>query len=70
MNAETIEAKILALQNAAAMIESHGEEGGIEQEDYDVDVDLYLKYCKVVAKSLYKEAHRLKLKLEHKNSKQ
>lgn len=59
MKRESKEAKILALLNAGAFIEGHGEEGGIDQNDYDCDVELYLRECKKVAKMLYAKADKL-----------
>lgn len=52
----------LALLNAAAMIEGHGEEGGIYQEDYDIPVKIYIREAKSVAKMLYRKAANYKKK--------
>lgn len=62
MNAETIVCRILALENASEMIRGHGEEGGQEQEDYDVDLDVYFKQCDYVADLLQKKANALRSK--------
>jgi hypothetical protein len=60
MKDETKEALALALNNAGAMIDSHGEEGGQYQEDYEVDIKQYFKQCKKVAKMLYKKAEKIR----------
>ncbi len=60
MNKDRIFAKITALENAAAFIENHGEEGGIEDDTFDFPVDLYLSEAKKVAKMLFREAEKVK----------
>jgi len=64
MKVETKEALMLALNNAGAFIDGHGEEGGIEQEDYDVPISVYLKQCKKVANMLYKKASKINASLK------
>lgn len=59
---EMKQAHYLSLINAGAFIQSHGEEGGIEQEDYEVDIDLYVKENQKVAEMLYKMAAKYKQK--------
>ncbi len=48
---------LLALQNTAAFIENHGEEGGMEEGDYE-DQAAYLRSAKLIAKRIFAEADR------------
>lgn len=68
MKAKTKEALVLALNNAGAFIESHGEEGGQDQEDYDVPLDVYFKQCKKVAKMLYAKAAKIQKQINPSNN--
>ncbi len=55
-------ARLLALENAAEFIRSHGEEGGIEQDDYPIPIDMYLRECTHVANMLQKLADKYRNK--------
>lgn len=51
-----------ALTNAEEMIRTHGEEGGIEQKDYIVDVNVYIEEKNKVADLIGKIANKYKQK--------
>lgn len=57
---ESYEAKILALENAGAMILEHGCEGGIDQSDYHVPIELYLREKEAVANMLFRMANKIR----------
>ncbi len=56
------EAYYLALANAEEMIRCHGEEGGIEQCDYEVDIYIYIEEKKKVAALIGRMADKYKAK--------
>jgi hypothetical protein len=62
MKMERAEAKYLAYLNAAEFIRSHGEEGGQEQEDYDVPLEIYFAEAKKLADRLDHQAAKIKRK--------
>lgn len=63
MKDSTIFAKITALENASEFIRGHGEEGGIEDTQFDdFTVSEYLRQCKTIANKLDKMAERIKNK--------
>lgn len=56
---ERLMARKMALENAAEFIRGHGEEGGIYQEDFEFDIELYLKECKKISKALMNKAKKI-----------
>lgn len=62
MKKERAEAKMLAYQNAGTFIEIHGEEGGMRQDDYNVDLNLYCEEKEKLAQRLYNEAEKIRAK--------
>jgi hypothetical protein len=58
-----LEAKMVAYENAAEFIRSHGEEGGIEQNEWCVPVDVYLQEAAKVAKRLNKVADKIRAQI-------
>ena len=62
MKTERATAKLLAYENAAMFIESHGEEGGVNQEDYCIPVELYFDEKQKLAERLFAQAEKIRRK--------